>query len=255
MATFITSKSIGETISISVQTSTGYWKYNHDGADSSVFENGEQIITITNVNGEFTLISCDSEGNVSGDITYLDLKNNQLTSFDGTGLTALTDLELEGNQLISFNGTGLTALTYLGLGNNSLTSLNNFTFPSSLTNLNLYTNQLTAFDGAGLINLNYLDLSDNQLTLFNGTDLNVLQNLYIINNFLTPSINNSLLAQLAANELANSWGYGTFQTTGGRTSAGTADYDYLIANSWDVQGADLIPTGTGKLRVKGTGQL
>jgi hypothetical protein len=41
MATFITSKSVGQNINISVQTSTGYWKYNHNGSDSSVLENTE----------------------------------------------------------------------------------------------------------------------------------------------------------------------------------------------------------------------
>ena len=38
MATFITSKTVGETINIYAETSTGYWKYNHDGSDSSVID-------------------------------------------------------------------------------------------------------------------------------------------------------------------------------------------------------------------------
>ena len=235
MVTFITSKSIGETITINVPTSTGYWKYNHDGADSSVFENGEQIITITNANGEFTLISCDSEGNVSGDIVDLGLVNNQITSFDGTGLINLTGLNLNSNLLTSFDGTDLSALTYLFI----------------------YNNQLTSFNGSGLSTLNDLTLQNNQLTSFDATGLNNLQFLNISNNLLTnpTSTNNSLLSLLAANELANDWDSGEFYTTGGRTSAGTADYDYLIANNWVVDGADLVPVVTGKLRVKGVGQI
>ena len=93
------------------------------------------------------------------------------------------------------------------------------------------------------------------MTSINIVDCDILQILYVNDNLLTPSTNNSLLAKLAANELANDWNYGEFYTTGGRTSAGTADYDYLIANGWSVQGADLVPTVTGKLRVKGVGQI
>ena len=115
MATFITSKLTGETIRINVQTSTGYWKYNHNSTDSSVFANGSQIITVANANGEFTIISCDDEGTVSGDITYLNLGKNQLTSFDGTELSSLTELYLNSNQLTSFDGTELSSLTDLSL--------------------------------------------------------------------------------------------------------------------------------------------
>ena len=83
MATFITSKAVGDSISIYVQTSTGFWKYNHDGSDSSVNANGwGNNLPVTNANGEFTIISCLSHGTVSGDITNLGLNTNQLTSFD-----------------------------------------------------------------------------------------------------------------------------------------------------------------------------
>ena len=83
----------------------------------------------------------------------------------------------------------------------------------------------------------------------------ILQILYVNDNPLTPVINNSLLAKLAANELVNNWDSGIFHTTGGRTSSGTTDYDYLIANGWSIEGADLVPVVTGKLRVKGVGQI
>ena len=278
MATFITSKGIGETITIDVVTSTGYWKYNHNSTDSSVFSNGSQTITVANANGEFTLIPCLSDGTVSGDITeiflnqdcniitfdgtgltaltYLDLGSNQLTEFDGTPLTSLTVLYLNDNQLTEFDGTPLTSLTELYLNGNQLTEFDG-TPLTSLTVLGLNNNQLTEFDGTGLTSLTELDLGSNQLSSINLTGLNFLQYLYVNDNpsINTTSINNSLLAQLAANELVNDWGYGFFYTTGGRTSAGTTDYDYLIANSWDVQGADLVVVGTGKLRVKGVGQI
>ena len=108
MATFITAKPVGQNITIYIETSTGYWKYNHNGTDSMVFNqmNGQQVIPVTNSNGEFTIISCDSNGTISGDITFLGLEhfmgNNQITSFNGTGLTSLTFLYLVD---IMFGGT------------------------------------------------------------------------------------------------------------------------------------------------------
>ena len=252
--TFITSKAVGETITIFVETSTGYWKYNHNGSDSSVFENGSlggnQTITVANANGEFTIIPCLNDGTVSGDIIFLESQTNQITSFDGTGLSSLTGLDLSFNQLTSFDGTDLTSLTQLYLFGNQLTSFDG-TDLTSLTYLNLGGNQLTSFDGTDLTALTELYLENNQLTSINISGLNVLQYLYVNDTPLTPSINNSLLAQLAANELANDWDTGQFSTQGGRTSAGTTDYDYLIANGWTITGADLVVVGSGKLRIKG----
>jgi Leucine-rich repeat (LRR) protein len=271
MATFITAQTVGNDINIQVLTSTGYWKYNHNSTNSSVFANGSQIITVANANGEFTLIPCLSDGTPSGDITSLNLYDDQITSFDGTGLSSLTYLALSNNQLTTFDGTGLTSLNEVGLENNQLTTFDG-TGLSSLTELflnynllttfdgtglsgliymELQTNLLTTFDGTGLTNLNVLRLDDNQLTSINISGLTVLQSIITQGNPLTPSINNSLLAQLAANELANDWNYGDFFTSGGRTSAGTTDYDYLIANGWNLQGADLVVVSGGKLRIKG----
>jgi Leucine-rich repeat (LRR) protein len=296
--TFITSKAVGETINIYVETSTGYWKYNHNGTDFGPFNQntGYQLAEVLNVNGEFTIISWDNDNEeIGGDVTYLDLYSNQLTEFDGTGLTSLTYLYLGSNQLTEFDGTPLTSLTELDLNDNQLTEFDG-TVLTSLTYLNLGTNQLTSFDGTGLTSLTGLDLSDNQLTEFDGTPLtsltelylgsnqltsfdgtpltsltvlylndnqlttlgisnmDYLQTLYVNDNLLTASVNNSLLTKLAANELSNGWTYGEFYTTGGRTSAGTTDYDYLIANGWAIEGADLV-TAVRKLRVKGVGQI
>jgi Leucine-rich repeat (LRR) protein len=295
MATFITSKLTGETINIYVETSTGYWKYNHNGTDSIVFGNGIQTITITNANGEFTIIPCLSDGTVSGDITQLDLQGNQLISFDGTDLTSLTGLNLNNNQLTSFNGTGLSGLTGLdlqanqlaefsGTGLTSLTALflngNQLTLfdgtgLSSLTELDLSANFLTSFDGTGLSGLTGLSLSDNQLTSFNGTGLSGLTGLVLDGNLLTgldissleslinlimnekaggnplsASANDSILNQFVTNGLEN----GAFTTIGGRTAAGTGDYDTLISRGWTIEGADLV-SAVRKLRVKGVGQL
>ena len=341
MATFITSKAVGETINIYADTSAAYWKYNHDGTDSSVFGFGEQTITVANANGEFTIIPCLSDGTVSGDITNLQLNSNQLTSFDGTGLTSLTNLNLGNNQLTSFDGTGLVSLTNLALngpksGVGILTSVSNL--PTSLTELNLQNNQLTSFDGTGLSGLTHLYLNNNQLTSFDGTglsglttlglntnqltsfdgtglsslttlrlnsnlltsfdgtglsDLTILDlstnqftsfdgtglssltylglfgnlltsldvspmvsltHLYLVDSYgtltnpMTAASNNSILSQLDGN---GGSGGGNFITINGRTSAGTADYDALIAKGWHLIGLDLITVGSGKLRVRG----
>ena len=253
--TFITSKTIGETINIGIITSTGFWKYNHDGVDSSVFGQGEQSITITNANGEFTIISCLSDGTVSGDVIELGLQNNQLTSFDGTGLTSLTSLNLDTNQLTSFDGTDLSSLTTFGLNRNQLTSFNG-TGLTSLTGLDLNENQLTSFDGTDLSSLTYLSLAGNQLTSFNptgltsldglylqgnqltsfdGTGLSSLTHLVLNNNQLTSSVNNQTLNLLDQYGLSD----GYFSTSNGRTADGTADYDSLISKGWTIQGANI----------------
>jgi Leucine-rich repeat (LRR) protein len=324
MATFITSKAVGQTINIYVTTSTGYWKYNHNGSDSSAFSN-PQTVTVANANGEFTLIPCLSDGTPSGDITQLSLDsnqitsfygtglsaltvlsltnnlltsfdgtslsaltnlgllNNQITTFDGTGLTSLTNLDLSGNQLTSFDGTDLTSLGDLRLQSNQITSLDGFILPTSLTELTLQNNQLTSFDGAGLTSLTVLSLDNNQITSFDGTDLTSLIELILVNNLLTSidvspmvalfnlfladvyglngnpmtaTANNAILAAFVSH-IGNTESTKKYIfTTGGRTSAGTADYNTLINDGYDLIGFDLTGGNGGvniygKLRIKG----
>ena len=108
MATFKTSKALGQTITIIVAASTGYWKYNHDGVDSAVYpsmasdSNGIQA-TITNANGEFTLIACTPDGASPsyGYVGMVNLQNQQITSFNATALTDITWLKLSDNPLTS----------------------------------------------------------------------------------------------------------------------------------------------------------
>jgi hypothetical protein len=69
-------------------------------------------------------------------------------------------------------------------------------------------------------------------------------------NPMTATANNNILSGLVTN--GNSGG--NFYTSGGRTAAGTADYDVLIANGWNLLGLDLVAV-VRKLRVKGVGQL
>ena len=170
--TFITSKLVGEVVFLNVNSSTGYWKYSHNNTFSSVYSDNSQSAEVLNANGEFTIISCLSDGTESGDITSLWLNDNQLTSFDGTGLSSLTNLVLQSNQLTSLDEfTFPTSLSYLNLGFNQLTSFVG-TGLSNLTDLNLDSNQLTSFVGTGLSGLTQLSLRENhQLTSFDGTGL------------------------------------------------------------------------------------
>ncbi|BBI90681.1 E3 ubiquitin-protein ligase SlrP [Tenacibaculum phage PTm1] len=58
---------------------------------------------------------------VSNVLEKLNLHNNQLTSFDGSGLSNLKTLYLSNNQLTSFDGSWLSNLKTLDLYNNQLT--------------------------------------------------------------------------------------------------------------------------------------
>ena len=187
MATFITSKTVGQNVTVRIQTNSGYWKSNHNGVDSPVYNSGlnagsSRNLQVTNSNGEFTVIPCDASGNPTGAIEIMRLgipsHSNQITSFDGTGLTSLTGLVLVNNLLTSFDGTGLSGLTHL-------------------------------------------ELQGNLLTSFDVTDLSSLTQLYLVGNQLTSSSNNQILQQLNQNGLSG----GEFYSSNGRTSASNADYD------------------------------
>jgi hypothetical protein len=206
LTTFITSKSVGQTINIYTNTSSGYWKYKHNGIYSNIFTNGQQNnIKVANVNGEFEIISCDSNGIISGVVTKLDLQNNRitqfngtllsgltylnlygnrLTTFDGSGMYNITSLDLHGNRLTQFNGSGMSNLTSLNLYGNRLTQFD-VSVMSNLTSLNLYGNRLTQFNSSGMSNLTYLNLNNNRLTQFDGTGLSSLTDLDLSTNRIT----------------------------------------------------------------------
>jgi hypothetical protein len=132
----------------------------------------------------YAIYPCDASGNLSGDLTYLELSNKNITSIDVTGLSELTYLNLGTNLLTSIDVTGLSAVTSLGLSGNQLTSFDG-TGLSAVTSLYLDNNQLTSFDGTGWGGLKYLRLYGNQLTSFDGTGLSELISLNLDNNLLT----------------------------------------------------------------------
>ena len=215
MATFTTSKAVGETIKINVSTTGGYWKYNHNGSDSSLYQDGFQTITVSNANGQFSIMAYDSQGNISGNILDLNFENNlvsnQITSIDMSSLTALTGLNLSNNLLTTFSGAGLSSLTTLNLSNNSLTTFS-ATGLSSLTTLNLSTNQLTSFNGTGMSNLTTLELFDNLINSFNNGNMTSLSVLSLGGNQLTSfdarSLSNLTSLTLGSNLLTSFNGTG-----------------------------------------------
>ena len=203
----------------SVKTSTGYARIvnpdNTLGAQvgSGVAENSIAISSpASGLHRAYGVISVVNGGSArSGNITYLSLNTALLTSFSGTGLSALTELYLPYNQLTSFSGTGLTALTKLVLNNNQLISFSG-TSLTALTYLELSDNQLISFSDTGLSALTYLELSYNQLISFTGTSLSALTELYLSNNQLTSFSGTGLSAltylELGGNQLTSFSGTG-----------------------------------------------
>ena len=125
MATFITSKSVGELLNLYVETTSGNWRYFHNGTYSSIYNNGSgdgADKLVENANGEFTIISCDVDGNESGNIININLYNQKITSFDTTGLSGLTHLLLSDNQLTTLDVSDLVNIQNLYLFNNQLSS-------------------------------------------------------------------------------------------------------------------------------------
>jgi hypothetical protein len=175
-----------------VRTSTGYARLvNSDntlGAQAGA-GNAATSITLTipasGLHRALGIISVVNGGTEqSGDITEITFNSNQLTTFSGAGLSALTTLDLYANQLTTFSGTGLSALTSLTLNSNQLTTFSG-TGLSALTDLNLGSNSLTTFSGTGLSALTQLNLSNNSLTTFSGTGLSALTYLDLYNNQIT----------------------------------------------------------------------
>ena len=96
-------------------------------------------------------------------LTFLDCKDNQISSLDLSNNLYLEFLACYKNQLTSLDVNGLTALWSLDCGENNLTSLdvsNNI----SLEQLSIYNNQFTSLDVSNNILLGLLACSDNQLT-------------------------------------------------------------------------------------------
>ncbi|WP_297170856.1 leucine-rich repeat domain-containing protein [uncultured Porphyromonas sp.] len=142
---------------------------------------------------------------IRGDVTTLDCSNNQLTSLDVSGCTALAKLSCSRNQLTSLDVSKNPALTTLWCSDNQLTSLDVSKNPAltqldcssnqltnldvsdctALTKLGCYENQLTNLNASGCTALTWLDCSWNQLTSLNVSGYSALGRLSCSNNQLT----------------------------------------------------------------------
>ena len=115
----------------------------------------------------------------------LSCADNQLTSLNVSGCTALTSLGCSNNQLVSLNVSGCTALTFLSCtDNNQLTSLD-VSGCTALTTLYCWRSQLTSLDASGCTALTLLSCYGNQLTSLDVAGCIALEELFCTNNQLT----------------------------------------------------------------------
>ena len=169
--TFTTAKADGETVRL-------YMEYSGDtptlsGATGTP-KSGEEVtyaLTAKNVT-------------ITGDVTYFDCSDNQLTALDVSKNTALKGLNCTDNQLTELDVSKNTALTELYCFNNQQTALD-VSKNTALTDLDCSHNQLTALDVSQNTALTGLVCSNNQLTALDVSKNTALTGLYCFNNQLT----------------------------------------------------------------------
>ncbi len=190
--TMTTSKAVGETINLGIKangnvTIEGVKETPQLGEYAKSYTLTSQTITIR---GDVTTLYCGENQLTSLDVsgctalTWLNCSNNQLTSLDVSGCTALTTLYCGENQLTSLDLSGCTALATFECYNNQLTSLD-VSGCTSLTSLTCYENQLTSLNVSGCTALTYLWCSKNQLTSLDVSDCVALTKLKCWVNQLT----------------------------------------------------------------------
>ncbi len=111
---------------------------------------------------ETALNAKDSVIILEGNITELELNDNQLTALNVQGCAALQSLICTGNQLSSLNVQGCNGLKMLACHYNQLTELN-VEGCTALKMLACFHNQLTELNAQGFSALKELDCSGNQL--------------------------------------------------------------------------------------------
>ncbi|MCG2611311.1 T9SS type A sorting domain-containing protein [Flavobacterium sp. SM15] len=122
--------------------------------------------------GNNQIASFDGTGLIN--LKSLRLYNNQLTGLDVSNLPLLENLQCFENNLNSLNVLGLTHLKLLDFNSCQLTNIS-LSGLSSLEDLRCYSNQLSALDLNGLIGLKHLYCMGNQLTTLDFTGLLNLQ--------------------------------------------------------------------------------
>ena len=139
---------------------------------------------------------------LKGNITELSCSDNQLTSLNVQGLTALQKLSCGGNKLTELNVQGLTALQELWCSGNQLPELN-VQGLTALQKLECRENQLTELNVQGLTALQKLECRENQLTELNVQSCTALKDLYCYSNQLNAQAMTEILNALPAREASD----------------------------------------------------
>ena len=106
-------------------------------------------------------------------LTFMDCKDNQISSLDLSNNLYLEFVACYNNQLNSLDVSGLADLWNLDCGNNNLTSLD-LSNNTALQEFSIYNNQLISLDVSNNIMLGILAASGNQLT-----SIDVSNNIYL----------------------------------------------------------------------------
>ena len=146
--TFTTTKAVGETVRLNMTYSGATPTL---GGLDGTSESGWRTYTLTS-----------QTVTITGDVTYFDCSNNQLTTLDVSQNTALENLWCTDNQLTTLDVSKNTALTGLYCYNNPLTALD-VSKNTALTVLDCYNNQLTALDVSQNTALTWLSCTGNQI--------------------------------------------------------------------------------------------
>jgi len=172
-----TSKEIGTEVKIRVDSGSNVWI---DLNNNKKQDAGEAV----SVFGEFASYTIQSQAlAIYGDITRLQVQDNQLTTLDVSQLENLNWLTCQRNNLSSLDLSKNLKMTYLNVDDNNLASLdvnqNNFAYLScnnnAITSLNFTNhtkldylsaagNLLTSLDLSNCKDLHWLDVSNNKLT-------------------------------------------------------------------------------------------
>lgn len=121
---------------------------------------------------------------VTGKLTGLDCRENELTSLDASKCRSLQELSCPYNILTSLNVNKCAALTYLWCGGNELTALD-VSKCTALTGLICDGNELTSLDVSKCTALTGLDCGYNQLTSLDVSKCTALTGLECNDNELT----------------------------------------------------------------------
>ena len=141
------------------------------------------------------LTSFDVSKNTS--LTNMSCSNNKLNSLDVSKNTKLTELECTDNKLTTLDLSNNPSLKNLLCYNNSLTSIV-FAENSAMEKLLCYNNQLTSLDISSCASLNNISCGENQLTSLDFSGKQLLRTLVCYKNQLT-SLN--LSGATALNEM------------------------------------------------------